>query len=361
MYNNKKNARNMKNIIYLKSKMPLIAVITVLLMVWSCGSYQYVGVDNDGIYGETPRTISQTRDIASTNVPNSSNEYYQNYFKSKALEYEKINEEGAIFTDIDSYQSGNYQDDTITNEYQGYGGWGQTNSQVTINIQPTIGWGLWTSPFYGGFYGSRWNRWGYYDSFYGGYYGSPWNHWGYYDPFYSGFYGGFYGGWYNTGFYAFNRYNNYYYGNRYHGPSNVSYSASRRNTYPSNNVGSRSATSNNNTSRYNNNNTYRRSNTTVNPNSATSRTTRNASPAVINGNSTRRNSNATPSSNYNNNNNNSTQYRRSNNNYNSPNNNSGNYSRSTNSGSSNNSGSFSRGGGGSGNSGGSVGGGGRRR
>src|SRR5690606_26654891 len=134
------------------------------------------GVDNDGIYGESPRTISQTQDVA-TNVPNGSNDYYQNYFKSKALEYERINEEGAIFTDVDSYQSGNYEDDGTNNNYQGHGGWGQTNSQITINVQPSLGWGGMYSPYYSmygpyysGFYG---NRWGYYDSFYG----NSWNNW----------------------------------------------------------------------------------------------------------------------------------------------------------------------------------------
>src|SRR5690606_9631394 len=83
MFNNKKKARNMKNIIYLIRKMPLIAILALLLLVSSCGSYQYVGVANDGIYGDTPRTISPTQDVA-TNVPNGSNDYYQNYFKSKA-------------------------------------------------------------------------------------------------------------------------------------------------------------------------------------------------------------------------------------------------------------------------------------
>src|SRR5690606_3388169 len=105
------------------------------------------------------------------------------------------------------------------------------------------------------------------------------NNWGYYNPYYTGFYGGFYNSWYNPGFYAFNGYNNYY-RSGYYGRSHVSYSASRRNSYPSSNIGNRGAT-NNNTSRYNN--TYRRSNTTaVGPNSATSRTTRNTSPSVIN-------------------------------------------------------------------------------
>lgn len=340
----------MKNIIYLKRKMPLIAVFILLFAVASCGSYQYVGVDNDGIYGETPRTISQNEETVV--VQNNSNDYYQNYFKSKALEYENINGEGAIFTDIDSYQSDNYENDSINNSYQGYGGWGQTNSQVTINVQPSFGWGgfgVWNRPFYGGFYGNRWNTWGYYDPFF-------YN--GFYDPFYGGFYGGYYGGWYNPyrfpgHYYAFNGYNNFY-GGAYYGRNNVSYSATRRNSYPSNGVGSRSTS--NNTSRYNN--TYRRSNSTaVNPNGSTSRSTRGSSPTVINGNSSRRNSSTTTSSSSSNNN--STYSRRSSTPA-PPTNNSGNYSRSTNSGSSN-SGSFSRSSGGSSGSSGGSSGGGRRR
>lgn len=336
--------------------MPLVAVFTLLLVMASCGSYQYVGVDNDGIYGDTPRIVSQNQDVVA-NGSNSSNDYYQNYFKSKALEYERISDEGAIFTDIDSYQSGNYEDDTINNNYQGNSGWGQTNSQVTINVQPSFGWGgMWGSPFYNGFYGNRWNRWGgFYDPFYGGYYVNRWNNWGFYDPFYSGFYGGFYGGWYNPGFYAFNGYNNYY-GGAYYGRNNVSYSASRRNSYPSNNIGTRSSSYNNNgtTSKYNS--SYRRS-STVSPYSSTNRS--NGSQSTIYNNSSRRNSGNTTSSSSSNNN--STQYRRSD--TNSSSNNSGNYSRSTNSGSSNNnSGSFSRSSGGSssGSSGGSSGGGRRR-
>ena len=36
---------------YLKRKIPFLAILGLLFGLSSCGSYQYVGVDNDGIYG----------------------------------------------------------------------------------------------------------------------------------------------------------------------------------------------------------------------------------------------------------------------------------------------------------------------
>ncbi len=42
---------------YLIKKMPYLAIFSLVFGLYSCGSYQYVGVDNDGIYGDTPRTV----------------------------------------------------------------------------------------------------------------------------------------------------------------------------------------------------------------------------------------------------------------------------------------------------------------
>ncbi len=41
---------------YLKGKMPFIVLLGLLFGLVSCGSYQYVGVDSDGIYGDVPQT-----------------------------------------------------------------------------------------------------------------------------------------------------------------------------------------------------------------------------------------------------------------------------------------------------------------
>ena len=113
--------------------MPYLAILSLVFGLYSCGSYQYVGVDNDGIYGNTSRTV-QYEDAVVDAPQNSNSNYYQNYFKNKSLETQYMVSGGEIFTDIDSYQSGNYiENDSLTNNYQGYAGWGQANSNVTIN------------------------------------------------------------------------------------------------------------------------------------------------------------------------------------------------------------------------------------
>ncbi|HEX9600301.1 MAG TPA: hypothetical protein VF985_02310, partial [Mariniflexile sp.] len=72
---------------YLIKKMPFLAILSLVFGLYSCGSYQYVGVDNDGIYGSTPRTVQYEETVVE--VPqNSNSNYYQNYFKNKSLETE---------------------------------------------------------------------------------------------------------------------------------------------------------------------------------------------------------------------------------------------------------------------------------
>ena len=53
--------------------MPIIALLGLLFGLASCGSYQYVGVDSDGIYGGTP--VTQNTE-AVVEVPNESNSNY---------------------------------------------------------------------------------------------------------------------------------------------------------------------------------------------------------------------------------------------------------------------------------------------
>tara|TARA_R110002050_G_scaffold93630_7_gene195549 strand:+ start:232 stop:549 length:318 start_codon:yes stop_codon:yes gene_type:complete len=95
---------------YLKRKMPYLAILALAIGLTSCGSYQYVGVDNDGIYGETaPITVTQNNQETVVEIPNNNNsDYYQNYFRNKSMEYDSMAANSEIFTDIDSYESDNY-------------------------------------------------------------------------------------------------------------------------------------------------------------------------------------------------------------------------------------------------------------
>ena len=42
---------------YLLTKMPFLAALSLMFSLASCGSYQYVGHDNDGIYGTENRNV----------------------------------------------------------------------------------------------------------------------------------------------------------------------------------------------------------------------------------------------------------------------------------------------------------------
>ena len=116
---------------YLKRKAPLATLLGLLISLVSCGSYEYVGVDNDGIYGG-PVVQNQGRAVE---VPKETeSNYYENYFQTKAIESENLDGDNTIFTDIDEYENSSYvENDTIPNNYEGYGGWGQNSSNVTIN------------------------------------------------------------------------------------------------------------------------------------------------------------------------------------------------------------------------------------
>ena len=68
---------------YLKRKAPLAVLFGLLLGLVSCGSYQYVGVDNDGIYGNG---IVQTQErVVEVPVENTNN-FYKNYFENDSFE-----------------------------------------------------------------------------------------------------------------------------------------------------------------------------------------------------------------------------------------------------------------------------------
>lgn len=147
-----------------RSTLMLILGVTTLA---SCGSYQYVGLSEDGIYGSSPDyTYSEQSDVDS----DQGNSYYKDYFKGKANEY--ANSDNEVFTDVDSY-GGQYNSES--NSDDNYGGWGQNNdSQVVINIQTrpsyfAMGWG-WNDWGWNRWGWNNWrNRWGW---------NVGWNNWG---------------------------------------------------------------------------------------------------------------------------------------------------------------------------------------
>ncbi|MDX1271154.1 hypothetical protein [Bizionia paragorgiae] len=215
----------------IRSKVTMALAIIAAFGLTSCGSYQYVGQDSDGIYSsnedyveqEQPRTVESKED---------SNSFYENYFQERANALniaDEADEQEEVFTDVDSYQS-NYDTNRVASD--GSAGWGQENETTTINIyNNNIGYSnYWNRPYYG------WNHWGYarpyrgwnisigygynyglYSGYYSPYY-SP-----YYNPYYNPYYhGGHYGGYYSAGYYA----SSPYYGNYYR--NGVTRNATRR-------------------------------------------------------------------------------------------------------------------------------------
>lgn len=212
-----------------KSIYIFIATVSSLLLA-SCGSYQYTGNSNDGIYGNTEQIAVPAEIEYGTREENTG--YYKKLFEEEAALYGEVLAEDAVFTDVDSYSStGNYDyDNQNSSNYQGGNApWGNSPDSYSINI--------YNDGFYGGFYDPFWGRgynygfanqfWG--PSFYGpGFYGNP-----YYNPFYGFGYGYGYGigfsahpfiygggGWYNP-------YQNFY--SRQHNfRQNVAYNSGRR-------------------------------------------------------------------------------------------------------------------------------------
>ena len=216
----------MKFINYLKKQWALSFMVGLLLSFTSCGSFQYAGTYEDGIYADSEPVVRTNE--AADNTSNSS-EYYKNYFKEKSLQLE---EDNAVFTDVDAYQ-GDYQEDSTNST--NYAGWGQNNdSDVTINIYDN-------TPFYGYGWGHPYNNfWGWNNGWSIG-----WNSWGYsrYNPWCNPFIGFGYNNFgYNNYGYGFG-YNNYGY-NNYRGRS-VAYINGRRtyNGSRNNSLSSRSALS----------------------------------------------------------------------------------------------------------------------
>ena len=146
--------------------------VLLILLVSSCGSYQYVGMYDDGIYNSFE---DEEKNYAydSNYDPDNNNSYYEDYFKGKVSEYDLTEDmENTGAPDDYNYNTQN------SSENESYAGWGQNvDSNVVINIQ--------TRPNYGMYWG--WNNWGWNNW---GWNNWRWNNWGYpiygfYDPYFS--------------------------------------------------------------------------------------------------------------------------------------------------------------------------------
>ncbi|MBL87573.1 MAG: hypothetical protein CMO82_13055 [Winogradskyella sp.] len=231
-----------------KHKLPFFVALGLMTVLTSCGSFQYVGYDNDGIYSSEDYNTTDVEQPVATTSSNDS-EYYKNYFADTSAQLEAVIEDNEIFTDIDSYE-GNYLEkaqDTIE-ERPVYGGWGQNNESITINIIDN-GWYGWNDPWLWNVgWGYGWNNWGWGRPWrwnYGWNYGYGWNNWGWN--------AGWGYGWNNWGWgpgwgYGWNNWgwNGYYRGNRY------AYNAGRRGSVINNSYLNRASRSTSALSRRNN-------------------------------------------------------------------------------------------------------------
>ncbi|MEL6919199.1 MAG: hypothetical protein AAFO99_15895, partial [Bacteroidota bacterium] len=131
-------------------RIALSALIGVFLI--SCGSYQQASYyDNDGIYASGDNRVSVEKPPRTAqNTQQAEDNVYSNYFGQKAQEYDEILD-NEVFTDVDSYYGG-VENDSLevtnqtdyfdsNNDYQGYAGWGESPSNVNINIYYNWGYG----------------------------------------------------------------------------------------------------------------------------------------------------------------------------------------------------------------------------
>ncbi len=204
-------------------KFMLSSAIIALLLI-SCGAHNQNDYgDTDGIYNSDTQS---NRQVAAEELNNSpSNSYYSQYFNSKTKTYQDLPEEGAIFTDIDSYSTSESIDDdgyVVVEDRQpeeNYGSWGENGASVNVNVYGGNNWGnnwrVWNRPYW--WYGSGF---GFYNNWCSPYYGIGWG-WGY--PHYGNF------GWGNPNFYGgyYNNFYNPYYGNAFNG---YAFSRGRRNS-----------------------------------------------------------------------------------------------------------------------------------
>ena len=126
-------------IITLSNKIINFKIAALLFCILSsCGSYQYVGMYDDGIYDSSlDRDNSYTYDSSSDQTNNS---YYKDYFKGKAIE---LNQTEDLTSTTSEKNDNNLQN---SSEESSYAGWGQNvDSNIIINIR--------TRPSYGMYWG----------------------------------------------------------------------------------------------------------------------------------------------------------------------------------------------------------------
>ena len=123
---------------FLKKTNAYLIVFIGFSLVTSCGSYQYVGVYEDGIYGDSEAQDYNANTTNDVSESVSGNSYYSDYFKGKSNEYN--NNQETVFTDVEDYDS-SYSPNNNTDS--AYAGWGQnTDSNVIINIQSRPNYGM---------------------------------------------------------------------------------------------------------------------------------------------------------------------------------------------------------------------------
>ena len=93
---------DLKKLYFLKKP---IYFLVILLFTFSCGSYQYSGYINDGIYQND--VSSQNYDVADSQKDNNkeNNDFYKSAFNEKALMYIGNESKDQLFTDVENYST----------------------------------------------------------------------------------------------------------------------------------------------------------------------------------------------------------------------------------------------------------------
>ena len=167
----------------ISKKFTFFVALGLTAVLTSCGSFQYAGYENDGIYsseGHVDEVVEEK--VVTTSSDGSS--YYKNYFSENEAQVDALTTEQEVFTDIDSY-SGNYMEraqDTLE-QRPIYGGWGQTNETVTINYIDNSWMGFNDPWLWNGGWGFGWNNWGWGPGWgWNAGWGLGWNNWGWGRP-----------------------------------------------------------------------------------------------------------------------------------------------------------------------------------
>lgn len=265
----------------LKNTALYLAILSSSFAFVSCGTYQSVYNDDDGIYSNRDAKVIVVK------TEEKRKEVEENYFSNELDRIKQVDSD-EVFTDVDSYRSDadyvDYDYNTIDQNAQvNYSNspWGYNDNanDVVVHIDLDFNnWSYWDH-YYG--YSNPWNqRWGYRYGFYGDYA---------YQPYYYGYgYGAFY--YYPAYYYPY--YNNYY--TSYNNRRNTTYT--KRNS-PYVNTGRRATTVNSRRTydavRNTNTSTTRRVNSTLsNIKFATRRTstnTKSSNTSRTNTSTTRRN------------------------------------------------------------------------